>query len=429
MSTTTTGNSAQKTLNFSAIPSGSKLKKAKHRIHTVTVKSFVDNYFPRTYLDPSFQVHTTRWGLEEKQSFIRSVIDNFMGCPIALADLRASGLSMKQRYKNAMEVGNIYVSIDGNNRSHTLREFLNDEFPVSYPEEGEPASQGVQFEDVLFSELSEDLQYEILDTEILIQLWELEEDKNLPTLFIRLNEGMALNDQEKRNAYAGPVANHIRKMTNRLVNVWKPAAGGGGNSFTGDMAKLAINERRTCDEFLAQWLYRLAEVNDKGSLNRAKLDNMYKFNSAQSYVQKRHREQVDVVRDSFSSTTAESTLTYEDINKSTLANYLIAIEVAMSKDYTISNAGEFFQWFLSKEELRRAAPVSPAVYKQVVTADQKTEPLLWAKQKNKADKERYSEWSRNAMANTAKVTKRAKMIESDFDNCLKQLMTDGIITQ
>ena len=283
------GKSAQ--LNFTA-KAFRKLRRVVLKSREVSIQEIKDYLYAETYLDPSFQVETTRWTVEQRQSFILSVIEGLANHPISVCVIERSGDRLRKHYEflNDMLAN---VSIDGNNRLDTIIKFLKDEFTISFPEEG-VFSEDVNFTDVHFSELPEDVQREILKTTLFVHFYEVDERNDLSTLFKRLSSGTPLNDQEIRNCYPGNVSDHVRKVSKKLKASWVSVS---DEDWSGDMSAVSENTRRTLDEFLAKWLYRLANPSDNSGISSKKLDTMYRINSASPSSCKLHREQVQILCD------------------------------------------------------------------------------------------------------------------------------------
>lgn len=263
MSIHSKGNSAQ--LNFTA-RAFRKLRKICLKVKEISIRDIKDYLFDETYLDPSFQVETTRWTIEQKQSFIISIIQGLANHPISVCFREKSGDMLRKHYEWLSEMY-AYISIDGNNRLNAIIEFLNDEFPLSFPEEG-VYSEEVNFVDAYFSELPVDVQKQFLKETLFVHVYEVDERNDLSTLFKRLSSGTPLNDQEVRNCYPGIVSSHIRKVSKKLKASWASVS---DEDWSGDMSGVSANTRRTLDEFLAKWLYRLANPSDNSGISSRSL--------------------------------------------------------------------------------------------------------------------------------------------------------------
>ncbi len=414
------GESAQ--LNFTA-KAFRKLRRIALNVKEFSVRDIVDYLFNEIHLDPSFQVETTRWTVEQMQSYIISLIEGLANHPISVCLIEKSGDQLRKHYQYLSHIF-AYISVDGNDRLNAIIKYINNEFPLTFPEEG-VFSEDVNFTEVYYRDLPEDVQKEFQRIKIFFHVYEVDERNDLSTLFKRLSSGTPLNDQEVRNCYPGIVSTHVRDWSKKLRTSMKPVD---IEEWSSDVAALSTNSRRSMDEFLAKWLYRVSNPSDGTGIKSSKLDAMYRMNSASPSSCKRHREQVQVLCDTFNYATGYSTFSsWKDLTKSRLANYLVAVDIAMSLDYEITNPAEFFTWFWQGELNRLTTPVDPATRASIVTACKKKDPMEWAKQTAKADKEKYSSWSTNALDNTTKVKKRAAMIKSDFDNAVSSLVSDGII--
>ena len=103
-----------------------------------TVKEIMDLRVENSiFLDESYQVGTierSRWGVREMRRFFKSIITGKAISPIVWIDVKACyeywnacGISQKDTdyFKDKLDQGYTYISLDGNNRTITLYDIHN----------------------------------------------------------------------------------------------------------------------------------------------------------------------------------------------------------------------------------------------------------------------------------------------------------------
>ena len=162
----------------------------------------------KIYLDEAFQSNA-RWGTISKQAYWQSVIEGRATSAITIAritDLRGAVEDEYGKQHEDYEIltellakGFEYITIDGNNRTRCLLAFLESEFPlkeVSYDtgDVGFRATKNNKY----YRELSSELKDYVDNIEINLHVVKQCDREGLSKLFTSINEGMTLNDQEKR---------------------------------------------------------------------------------------------------------------------------------------------------------------------------------------------------------------------------------------
>tara|TARA_R100001510_G_C7638444_1_gene196291 strand:+ start:149 stop:1537 length:1389 start_codon:yes stop_codon:yes gene_type:complete len=389
---------------------------------TPQISEFVSSYFSRSVLDPSYQVPKTRWTIAKKRGFISAVIrgGGMSGNPIHLSRIRSGNFDMIQHYEKELRLGKLYTTVDGHNRGTTLKEFLNNELRITHPHLGV---------NKLFKELPASFQEHFRSLTIKVEMHEAKTLTALSQLFIDLNDGIDLNAQEKRNAKQGDPAKTVRKVSTALsdkmsIFEWK-----------GRTKKLAENDRREMDLFMAEWLCRLnmsgvEEKQEKTHVNAAKLDDLYD-SIVPKEVYKAFSNDIRVMESLFSSAQANKNVDTDKISsltKTRIANCLIAIRTVRERGHSISLDGlsAFFNWFLDSEELRLGERPSDAdVRKQCAHIK---DDFQRVKAMNEMKDDIYKEWSGSALANSAKFNKRKEFIERDLDAVFAQWLNEGVIS-
>jgi len=174
----------------------------------------------KIYLDEAFQSNA-RWGTISKQAYWQSVIEGRATSAITIARITDLRSAVEDEYGKQHEDYEIltellakgfeYITIDGNNRTRCLLAFLENEFPlkeVSYDtgDIGFRATKNNKY----YKELSPELKDYVDNIEINLHVVKQCDREGLSKLFTSINEGMTLNDQEKRNAIFSRYGNAVR---------------------------------------------------------------------------------------------------------------------------------------------------------------------------------------------------------------------------
>ena len=177
----------------------------------------------RIYLDQAFQ-SKARWGTKQKQAFINSCLRGFATGAITLGHIP----SLKNYvllnhgedhedyifYSALEKLGYEWITIDGNNRDNTVKEFLDSVFPLT---EGKYELDNGN----IITATRSSKNYKDLDTEnkafvdnIPLNIHIIKEGtrRDLAFRFRNINEGISLNDQEKRNAISSKFGDSVRAL-------------------------------------------------------------------------------------------------------------------------------------------------------------------------------------------------------------------------
>ena len=150
------------------------------------------------------------WDLPQKKRLVDSVL---RGYPIPLIYLHHKNKEVAGARSDRFEV------IDGQQRINALFEFWEGAFKAFHPAtdaqearfpsfiENQPCPWGGK----MFEEMDETLQKQFSDTMLSVVMIETEESNEARDLFIRLQSGMPLNPQEKRDAWPGNFTEFILK--------------------------------------------------------------------------------------------------------------------------------------------------------------------------------------------------------------------------
>tara|TARA_R110001583_G_scaffold130456_1_gene282197 strand:+ start:318 stop:1757 length:1440 start_codon:yes stop_codon:yes gene_type:complete len=205
----------------------------------------------KIYLDDSFQSYD-RWSITEKQEYICSILEGRAVTSIILASIDSLCSSLKLMFgednedylffKSLKDKGYEYVTIDGNNRSRCIADFIDDGFPLAekeYETDGDYLSfYKAKKENKYYTTLPADAKDFIDNISMNLLVVSKADRIGLASLFIAVNKGMNLNPQEKRNAIMCVFGDYVRKLSDDLNEGFKKI-------FT----KNALN-RRFADEMI-----------------------------------------------------------------------------------------------------------------------------------------------------------------------------------
>jgi len=171
----------------------------------------------------------------------------------------AGCLESEAYFKARRSRGESYTSIDGKHRRDAVCRFVNKETPftgVGYDVEGNTFF----FNQTFFHKMPESYQQEFLDCEIAVEEFTTLRHE-MPELFIGINDGVPLSDQQKRNAIQTPIAKWARDMSRHYEKL-----------FSSMFSDKAISQMKDCE--LVSKIYN--HITDNSSdVNQEGLDSLY----------------------------------------------------------------------------------------------------------------------------------------------------------
>jgi hypothetical protein len=158
--------------------------------------------------DPPYQRYGNLWSIEKKRLLIDSIINSY--------DLPKFYIHYITDNSNKINSsGKPYAIIDGKQRLQAIFEFLNNEFKLddNFVYELDPMLYDLS--DLSYKEITSkypELKF-LIDNFVLDVVFVItDEIERLEELFYRLNEGMPLNNAEKRNRVVGFINDEIRRL-------------------------------------------------------------------------------------------------------------------------------------------------------------------------------------------------------------------------
>ena len=191
---------------------------------TISVKNFTDlNIDKKIFLDESFQRGTdekSSWEDSHKKDFIDSTLLGSAVNPIVLVDIKAAldyNLQTKSSpdsviyFQGLLDKGFEYLSIDGNNRSITYKDFRNDLFKALHKSYlYDRGSSEIKKDFDKYSTMPSVLQEKYNDTQIDLKVFTEITSAECRDVFRNLNKGVPLNHQQYRQSYPSDFAQYVR---------------------------------------------------------------------------------------------------------------------------------------------------------------------------------------------------------------------------
>jgi hypothetical protein len=159
----------------------------------------------RIDLSPTYQRQSAIWTIPKRQLFIDSLLNGFDIPKLYFHDISDAKVGPR---------GYRYAVVDGKQRLETIWDFLDDKLVLSddfeFLEDPElPVGDGK------YSGLPPRLQSRFDRYKLPIQIVQAEDVQWVEELFCRLNEAVALNAPERRNALGGPIPLIMRALPSR----------------------------------------------------------------------------------------------------------------------------------------------------------------------------------------------------------------------
>jgi hypothetical protein len=247
------------------------------------------------YANPEYQRGAV-WKPAQKKRLVDSV---FRGYPIPLIYLHHISKEVQGAKRDDFEV------IDGQQRINALHEYKEGNFKLFEPIADEQEAQFPNFIKALpcpwggkrFDELSPELQTQMLQTHLPVVLVETNVSDEARDLFIRLQAGMPLNSQEKRDAWPGNFTEFVLRIAGKPELPKYP-----GNEFFRVVMKAKDKNRGEFRQLAAQMVmlyFRRRETGRLCEISGEALDLFYHKNldfDSHSADAKRFSEILDTLK-------------------------------------------------------------------------------------------------------------------------------------
>ncbi|GLV14705.1 hypothetical protein Heshes_23890 [Alicyclobacillus hesperidum] len=101
---------------------------------------------------------------------------------------------------------NVFYLLDGKQRLSSIFAFLNDEFPLTFPQTPKPSVDGIEVEGLTFTQLPDEFRQRLQDYQFEIDVVEEISQSEIEDIFCRLNNGVPLRPIETTRAMLGKSA-------------------------------------------------------------------------------------------------------------------------------------------------------------------------------------------------------------------------------
>ena len=303
-------------------------------------------------LDLSFQSEA-RWDDTQKSAYISSLITGMAPSKIIIANIdscleTSTEDSLDYLYFNKWKnEGKDGISIDGNNRTITIFEYLNNEVSIQHGEYNLPSGP------VIIGDANDKFKThpkalkEFIDGNVTISVCEYinASRSDLSDLFKNINDGVPLNPQELRNCILVPFADEIRNLVKQYAPTFKHIK--------------KDNSRRAIDEQFVNLAVYYAYGASHGISKKDK-DMAYGDNSTTWYHYNKGGKKA--IEDTMRIVGKYSDAGFKDV--STLLNLFMAVTKLNKEKRKILNEEQFYKWFMAKENARVADPRDLAITKE-----------------------------------------------------------------
>ena len=300
----------------------------------------------KIYLDLHFQ-SKERWSDFQRRKFLKSVLANSCPTPIVLAHVEScmeycaktlgTDSADYEYFQKLHAKKYTWISIDGNNRSRAIARFVNDEYALSLCDHKISGIKYGNYEhwkpakgNRKYSTLPQMVRQH-LDDEVQLIVFKVTQATHaeLHDLFLAINDGVTLNQQERRNAIVCNLSGEVRKIAEDYISL-----------FTNYWTE-GTRDRRSHEEWVVSGFVHVTRT---GNINKAERDAAYD-NTMEEYDKRK------LVRNIIKQMQYLCTL-YDTKKKKLLPNEATRFDLFMmlhwlgQNNYKIKNHREFFAWFV-----------------------------------------------------------------------------------
>lgn len=325
----------------------------KQKRYNVTVSSTkevnlssveLSDFAKKVGLDLGFQSEA-RWPDSQKSEYMTSVIigmapskivvANIENCLDSLSESNSEDSDDYSYFDSWYSQGKNYISVDGNNRTKTIYEYLQGKVTLQHGEYLLPSGPvKIDSTNDRYNTHPSKLK-EYITKHIFISICEysVATRSDLSDLFKNINNGVPLNAQELRNATLVQFAADIRELVEQYRGAFKTIK--------------KNNNRRVIDEqFVNLSVYYAFEASH--GISKADKDGAYEDNSTVSKMFIKGGRKV--IEDTMKMVSKYADAGFKDV--STLMNLFIAMVELHKQNRTINDKQKFFEWFMSTENAR-----------------------------------------------------------------------------
>lgn len=312
---------------------------------------------PSIALDNSFNVGSTeqgRWAKPLMTSYMESVLYGMAVHPIVILDLESclsycTEDSNDWKYFNQwIDQGYKFLAIDGNNRSITIHKFYTMDKVWLIPrksysiqfDNGRIENFAVDQSNNVYSKLPKTLKSRFDDATMTVHVVKKATRNEITDLFLRLNSGMPLNAQEKRNAMLTSMAEFVRVTADKYRNTV-------GSQIISQKSLIRLG----WDELVASCIVYHTHQSKMVTINTDVLDHAYLDNSKETQnIPNIEKVFVDAL--GIPSKDNSMLLKMNKFAKFNFMNWFILICHLHNNNFRIKDGQSLLKWFVETERLR-----------------------------------------------------------------------------
>jgi len=305
---------------------------------------FIRDLKNRTALDLAFQSEQ-RWDDNQKTKYVTSLVTGMAPSKIVIANIKEClensdvGSYDYDYFNKWYKLNYESISIDGNNRTITIQEYMEGKVSIKHGDYLLPSGRVVQIDssnDTWPKHPSEFRDYINDEVSVTVSEYVNATRADLTLLFLNINDGMTLNQQEKRNPILVPFASWVRDITKETYDSMLFKV------FPTDKQRI----RRVVDDYIVGMAIYTA-YGTSVTIQAAEKNKAYEDNSTVGMQTKRAGK---IITD-FANFVKRNA--YNELkDSSTLFNLFMAYNHILDNNYVIQDENKFYDWFMAKENKR-----------------------------------------------------------------------------
>ena len=298
----------------------------------------------KTVLDKSFN-RSACWDKNQESKYITSLITGQAPSKIIVANIeeclsQVSEDTLDYEYfSNFQQLGYDKVAIDGNNRTQTIYKYLNGEVAIQNGLYDLPTGPVIINNNNNTFKTHPKALKEHIRVNVMVSVCEyvVATRQDLSRLFININDGFTLNDQENRNAILVPYAEYVRQTAETYIGAFKYIFKNG-------------NQRLKVDEQIVNLSVCYTFGPAHGISKKDKFE-AYEDNSiVWAHISKKGGQKT--IADTLTLIEKYADKGFKDA--STLTNFFMLMCFINKEKIKILDGEKFFKWFMATENKRVA---------------------------------------------------------------------------
>ena len=289
-------------------------------------------------LDLAFQ-SIMRWTLNDQSRFVTSLITGDAPSKIIVAKIKecmdacVEGSKDWEYFKEWADKGFDWISIDGNNRTITVDQYLKGEVPIVHGEYSFPCGVFIiNSKNDTYDKHPKAMRQWIEDNiRLTVTEYHSATRADLSTIFINVNYGVKLNDQELRNAILVTFAVWVRNMSVKYEHVF-------------DLI-LKDNKRRAYDKYVLQ-LAVFSAFGFQQEITNSVLNAAYEDDSSVSRQTKKFEETMELM------SKLVKKYAGKEFKKNVATSLYLLLDHMRKEKIAITDQEKFYKWFIASENRR-----------------------------------------------------------------------------